>query len=155
MNKIDPELIEAASNLKKVFISLGMNDKASVVDNIVIRAMKNIEAEEEIGTETVEKTDQAVRAIMERLTDVIAQNRICNSDILAMLEDSQDDIRVIRENCDLNPDFISIPAKMVLSVIERVKGRIAKGGHADHLGTDSYYIIHRMIKGASRYYDEE
>lgn len=155
MKNVDPNLMDAALDLKKTFVSLGMFDRAFTIDNIVDRAKKNIAAEDEIGTDEIEKTIVAIGNVSDRLKKVMSQRRVFNSDILAAIEDSKEDISIISENGDRCPDFVSAPANMLMNGISRVMGRMRQGGPSDNLRSDAFYILHRTIKGVSRYDDEE
>jgi hypothetical protein len=155
MRDIDPKLVEAASQLQEALLSLGMHDRALVVGNIVSRAARNVRAEREIGSDVVERTEQAVRSVSNRLRDVLSQRRMCNSDILALIEDSQEDISSMIENGERCPDFVSIPAGMLTSGVSRVMRRMFGGRPSDGLGHDSICILHRAVQGASKYSDEE
>ena len=155
MKDIDPKLVEAASQLRETFLSLGMHDRALVIDNIVSRAARNIEKEMAVGSDVVERTGLAVRSVSDRLRDVLSQRRMCNSDILALVEDSQEDISSMVHNGEVCPDFVSIPAEILTSGISRVMRRMSSGKPSDGLGHDSICILHRAVQGASRYFDDE
>jgi hypothetical protein len=154
MAKIDPSLIESASELRSTFLSLGMSDRAFVVDNIVHRAMRNAAAEEEIGTDAVERAGEAIRSLSGGLREVLSHGRVCNSDILAVLEGCEEDISALAENAEGCPDFVSVPAGMLLSGVSRVMRRMSGEKPSDRLGSDSIFILHRTLDGVSRY-DEE
>ena len=155
MPNIRSELMDAASELKEAFARLGLMDRVMTMNNIVSRAKRNAEMEGVIGTDAVEKAGNAVRTISGRLRDVMTRRRICNSDILSVMEDSEEDISVIRENGDRCPDFVSVPAGMLMSGISRVMRRMAGGGPSDGLRSDSACILRRALEGVAKYDDEE
>jgi len=155
MANIKPELMDAASELRETFAKLGLMNRVVTMDNIVSRARRNAEMEDAIGTDVVERTGDAVRAISGRLRDVMARKRVCNSDFLSVVEDSEEDISVIRENGVRCPDFVSVPAGMLMSSISRVMRRMAGGRPSDGLRSDSGCILRRALEGVARYDDEE
>jgi len=154
MPNIDENLLESATALRDVMLSLGLDDRVMEINNIVSRASRNVEAEKRMGAEKVERVERSIGNVIRRLEGALSQRRVCNSDVLAIVEDSREDISNMLEDGPICPDFISIPSFILTSGVSRVMRRMSGKGPSDRLGFDSMCILHRAIRGAYRYDDE-
>jgi len=148
---MNAELLASAMEMRDALAAIGLVDRAFCIDSIIARAQKNEELEKTAGEETLTKTATAIKSISERLGWVLEQYEPSNSDVLAALEDSSEDLFILQENADKCPDFITKPASTILSAAERSLRRIRPFMPLARVSDGVLNILNAAVKGAARY----
>ncbi len=146
MNGLDEHLVSAALELRDALLSAGMEDKAFRVNAALARAQNNLSLEQRTGDEIISKVVAAKKNICDRCGEILSQPSASNSDLLAVAEDSLEDMAVLRDHAADCPDFIFRPAAVITSGVSRAIRRIEGGRPSDRLNEGVLGILQRMLK---------